>query len=219
MPKKQKLKDIVYLKLREQILLGDIPANSSMSEQKIAEDLGTSRTPVREALLMLEADGLISIYPNKGPIVRGISIDDIVWITQIREGLEGVATRVACDRANVETLEEIKNKLLKISDFEDQNQQELSYLYGRELHEEILRCTGNIRMTKIVENLRQQYDRIMKISRSAPMRPKTAWEQHLDIIDTILRKDHDEAENRMRNHIRSVSNDAINILQQSFTYL
>ncbi len=213
---KLKMKDIAYSSIREKILSGEISPRSSISEDNLAKLLGISRTPVREAILMLEADGFVKIFPNKGPVVTSLHLDDIIWISQIREGLEGIAARIACDKADKQKLSEIKEKLESLTDLDDKKQMELSFQYGREIHKEMMNCTENKRMIKIVDNMTQQLNRIMLISRMAPERCRITYDQHLSIIDAIVNKDYEKAEKDVRNHIRSVCNDAMNVYRLSY---
>lgn len=213
---KEKMKDVAYSKLRERILSGSIPPKASLSEEAMAKELGVSRTPIREAVLMLEADGLLKIYPNKGPVVIGLGFEDMIWISQIREGLEGIAARIACDAADKSRLLDLRKELEKNNDLEQAENKETSFRIGREIHKIILESTGNHRMIRIVENMTDQLERIMVLSRSAPRRAELTLEQHFGIIDAVLEGNYDEAEKRVRNHIISVTNDAIQIYQKSY---
>lgn len=213
---KEKMKDVAYSKLRERILSGNIPPKASLSEEAMAKELGVSRTPIREAVLMLEADGLLRIYPNKGPVVVGLGLEDMIWISQIREGLEGIAARIACDAADKSRLLDLRRVLEKNNDLEKEENKETSFRIGREIHKIILESTGNYRMIRIVENMTDQLERIMVLSRSAPRRAELTLEQHFGIIDAVLEGNYDEAEKRVRNHIISVTNDAIQIYQKSY---
>lgn len=211
---KPQRKDVVYTQLRQDILSGKIPARAGLAEESLAKKLGVSRTPIREAILMLEADGLVKMYPNKGPIVTGIGLEDIIWITQIREGLEGIAAKIACKRADKEELKKIKEKLLAVEDLEIPGNVEKSFLYGREIHDLMMKSTGNKRMIKIVDNLTDQLDHIMQLSTEAPGRAEKTYEQHINLLDALINENQEKAELYVRDHITSVTNDAIKVYQQ-----
>lgn len=215
---KKSMKNIAYEKIKAKIISGEFSPGSSLSEIRLAEDIGISRTPIREAILMLESEDLVRIYPNKGPIVTEMSLDDFVYISQIREGLEGIAARVACDMdiKGKEKLSDIKLKLLALDNLQDLTQRELSFKYGREIHDIIMASTKNERMIKIVDNMVLNIERIMVISRLANQREEITHKQHIKIIDAILARDYDEAEKQMRNHIQSVLDDAMMIYRHKY---
>ncbi|NLJ58809.1 MAG: GntR family transcriptional regulator [Tissierellia bacterium] len=213
---RKKMKDVAYSAIRDKILSGELAPGTNIVEGSMAKELGISRTPVREAIVMLEADGFIQVYPNKGPMVPGLSVQDLIWITQIREGLEAIAARIACDMPDKSKLIELRGKLLSLDNLKDETQKELGFKYGRKIHAIIINSTGNRRMIRILENMRLQLHRLMILSRLAPQRAEVAFEQHISILNAVIEGDHDEAERSIRNHIRSVTNDAIKVFQQEY---
>ena len=94
----------VFHSIREDILNGKYQANEELKEKNIGDDLGVSRTPVREALRQLELEGLVHIIPNKGAFVEGVTLQDIKDIYEIRTLLEGLCARWAADRITQEQL-------------------------------------------------------------------------------------------------------------------
>ena len=113
---KYSLRGMVFTKLREDILSGKYEANEELKEIAIGEELGVSRTPVREALRQLELEGLVKIIPNKGAYVAGISNKDIHDIYMIRSYLEGLCARWACENITEEQIDEIE-EVIYLSDF------------------------------------------------------------------------------------------------------
>ena len=102
------LRGRVFNKLREDILAGNYEENCELKEAAISKELGVSRTPVREALRQLELEGLVSIIPNKGAYVKGITAKDIYDIYVMRSYLEGLCARWACEHITLEQLEELE---------------------------------------------------------------------------------------------------------------
>lgn len=94
----------VFHSIREDILNGKYQANEELKEKNIGDDLGVSRTPVREALRQLELEGLVHIIPNKGAFVEGVTLQDIKDIYEIRTLLEGLCARWAAERITQEQL-------------------------------------------------------------------------------------------------------------------
>ena len=113
---KYSLRGRVFRKLREAILNGIYQENVELKEAAIAEELGVSRTPVREAFRQLELEGLIRIVPNKGAYVTGISASDVADIYEIRSLLEGLCARWATEKITKEKIEELEEIIL-LSEF------------------------------------------------------------------------------------------------------
>ena len=108
---KYSLRGRVFNKVREDILSGKYRENDELKEIAIGEELGVSRTPVREAFRQLELEGLIQIIPNKGAYVTGITMDDVKDIYMIRSKLEGLCAAWACEHISKEQLEEMEENI------------------------------------------------------------------------------------------------------------
>ena len=106
----------VFHAIREDILNGKYQANEELKEKSIGEELGVSRTPVREALRQLELEGLVHIIPNKGAFVEGITLKDVKDIYEIRALLEGLCARWAAENITQEQIEELEENVF-LSDF------------------------------------------------------------------------------------------------------
>ena len=106
----------VFHTIRENILSGKYATDEELKEKNIGEELGVSRTPVREALRQLELEGLVTIIPNKGAYVVGISKKDIQDIYEIRSRLEGLCAKWAADKITKEQLDELDENIY-LSDF------------------------------------------------------------------------------------------------------
>src|SRR5512136_2324873 len=95
----------IYDRLREQLLSGEIPPHVHLIETKIAKEIGTSRTPVREALHSLEIEGLIESIPRVGYVVKSIDAEEVEEICEIRAAIEGIAVRWAMEKAHKKLVE------------------------------------------------------------------------------------------------------------------
>ncbi len=105
------LTSIIFEKIREDILNGMYNPGEKIVEAKLADELGVSRTPVREALKQLELDGLVENIPNRGVIVKGVTAQDIKDIYTIREAIEGIAAKWSVERMSQEELDSLKENL------------------------------------------------------------------------------------------------------------
>ena len=102
--KTQSLEEMVYSRLEEEILSGELVRGESLVEISLSKRLGVSRTPIRGAHHRLSEEGLVEISPNRGAVVLGINVDDLVDIYRIRERLEGLASALAAKRINEDEL-------------------------------------------------------------------------------------------------------------------
>ena len=102
------LRDVVFNTLRDAILTGKLEPGERLMENQLAEKLGVSRTPIREALRMLEIENLVELTPRKGAQVLDMSKKDVIDILEVREVLEGLGTQLACQKMTPEALQELK---------------------------------------------------------------------------------------------------------------
>ncbi|MHB8091542.1 MAG: GntR family transcriptional regulator [Syntrophales bacterium] len=144
----------VYSYIREQILSGAIPPNKRLIETKIAEQIGTSRTPVREALHSLELEKLIKSIPSVGYVVNPISEEDVAQICEIRTLIEGLAARWAMAKAHKELILELsKNLAAAEKEVEQGNIKTFVELDGQ-FHEIIAKFSGSERLLELAQTLR-----------------------------------------------------------------
>ena len=104
------LRDVVFQTLRQAILRGELKPGERLMEIHLAQKLGVSRTPVREAIRKLELEGLVLMIPRKGAIVAEITVQDLEDVLEVRMALEELAVKIACKRITEEQLEEIKRR-------------------------------------------------------------------------------------------------------------
>ena len=102
------LRELVFESLREAIIQGKLGPGERLMEIQLAEEMGVSRTPVREAIRKLELEGLVVMIPRKGAYVAGLSLKDIADVFEIRRALEGLAAELASERATDEELEQME---------------------------------------------------------------------------------------------------------------
>ena len=150
------LRDVVFQTLRQAILRGELKPGERLMEIHLAQKLGVSRTPVREAIRKLELEGLVLMIPRKGAIVAEITVQDLEDVLEVRMALEELAVKIACKRITQEQLEEIKRRSAEFC----------KTLYGDDVaacaqadmafHDAIYEATGNRRLVQILNNLREQ---------------------------------------------------------------
>lgn len=198
---KYSLRGRVFNKIREDILAGVYQENEELKENTIGLELGVSRTPVREALRQLELEGLVTIIPNKGAYVTGITSKDIHDIYMIRSYLEGLCAKWACDHiteAQIEALDEV----LYLSDFHARrgHNEQLVELDNK-FHELIYKASGSKILEHVLTDFHHYVERVRKITLSRPSRATKSSAEHAAILDAIRRRDGKLAEALANEHI------------------
>jgi DNA-binding GntR family transcriptional regulator len=198
---KYSLRGRVFNKIREDILSGVYHENEELKENTIGLELGVSRTPVREALRQLELEGLVTIIPNKGAYVTGITKKDIHDIYMIRSYLEGLCARWACEHitdAQIEAMEEI----LYLSDFHARRSHfdQLVELDNK-FHDMIYKASGSKILDHVLSDFHHYVERVRKITLSRPTRATKSSQEHGAILDAIKKRDKDLAEELAHEHI------------------
>lgn len=150
------LRDVVFNTLREAILKGELVAGERLMEKQLAERLGVSRTPIREAIRKLELEGLVVMIPRKGAEVAQTTEKDIRDVLEVRATLEALAVRLACekmDEESIKKLDELKNAFVeaaKKKDIDEIIQRDIDF------HDTIFHATDNDKLIQIINNLREQ---------------------------------------------------------------
>jgi DNA-binding GntR family transcriptional regulator len=200
---------LVYEEIKKNIINGELLPDTPLVEESLAEQYKVSRTPIREALRKLEQDGLVEMVSRKGTYVKRLSLMDIEEIFIIREGLEGVSTRIATELISNHNLNMIEEKLVQ-SDKELENGNiETASKVGNELHEIILKIAGNNRILNIVSNLKDHIFRLHKLSIVIPGRLERSNKEHWEIFNAMKSRDGYLAEQKMREHIISTKKSLI----------
>ena len=199
---KYSLRGRVFNRIREDILNGKYANHEELKEVAIGEELGVSRTPVREALRQLELEGLVQIIPNKGAYVVGISAKDIRDIYMIRSKLEGLCARWACENITPEQMEDLE-EIVYLADFHEQkgHSDQLAELDNR-FHTTLYESCNS----KMLEHLLKDYHQYVWQIRQktlAGKRGKDCNDEHRQIMEAIRDKDADRAEEIANRHMRS----------------
>jgi len=197
------LRGRVFNKLREDILSGVYRENDELKENSIATELGVSRTPVREALRQLELEGLVTMIPNKGAYVTGITSKDMHDIYMIRSSLEGLCAKWACDHITQTQIEELE-EILYLSDFHaKKNHNEQMVELDNKFHELIYEASGSKILYHVLSDFHHYVERIRKITLAMPSRASQASQEHAAILEAIKKRDGDLAEQLAYEHIKS----------------
>ena len=149
------LREIVYEELKRQILIGEIAPGTRMMEVELADDMGVSRTPVREAIRKLEKEGLVTIEPRRGAYASDISIKDIVGVLEVRQDLEGMAAGLAAVKATEEEKEELKKATEEYRHAVESGNIEEIIRWDEAFHKRIVNCSGNKTLIQLVSQVQE----------------------------------------------------------------
>ncbi len=198
----QPLRDVVFEYLRSAILNGDLKPKERLMEVQLAEQLGVSRTPIREAIRKLELEGLVVMIPRRGAYVGDISVKDILDVLEVREVLEGLAAFLAAERMQedeLESLRQVTKEFWKV--FEERNTQGMVEK-DNEFHDKIFQSTRNAKLIHIAHGLHEQVQRFRIMYFSEYNTSKTLAAEHQAILEAIAKRDGQKARELAQYHVR-----------------
>ena len=188
-----------YRYLKTLIMSAALAPGASLNELEIAAALGTSRTPVREAVRKLEQEGLAMRYPNRGAVVTKLSIKDVMDIWQLREILEPAACRLAAPRIDHVALDRIRRMLLELRGRAGPEDYETLLRSDLDLHGLIVEATGNATLRQVLDMLNERVVQVRMVT--SPGRFQHSVDEHLAIVDALRSRDPAVASEAMRRHL------------------
>lgn len=195
------LRDVVFNTLREAILKGELKPGERLMELQLAAKLGVSRTPIREAIRMLEQEGLAVTVPRKGAEVAKMTEKDMEDVLQIREALDELAAARACERISEDELTELRSTMHEFEEYTKSGNLKMIAEADVRFHDIIYRATGNSKLVNMLNNLREQMYRYrveyLKDEKNYPILIK----EHSEIVDGLSEKDRDRVTTAMHRHV------------------
>ena len=197
------LREIVFETLRDAIISQTLEPGERLMEIQMADEMGVSRTPVREAIRKLELEGLVIMVPRKGAYVAGISVKDIHEVFEVRTSLEGLAASLAAQRITPEELDEMeKNLFLEAGELEGNNLRSIVEI-DTTFHDLLYKAARNEKLLQLVSNLQEQLQRFRSASLARPGRSKGALDEHRKILEAIALGDSKLAQKLAMVHIEN----------------
>lgn len=194
----------VYRILRKAIADLDLMPNEPVSEQAVAAALQLSRTPIREAFLLLVEEGLLDAYPQLGTFVAPLRLDTIHRSQFVREALECAIARRAAELISEPAAKALRATLKRQRSLARAKDWEAFYAADEEMHEDICRLSGIVDVWKTVQSAKVHLDRVRRLTLPIHDRIENVLEQHAAIVDAIAASDPDRAEAAARAHMRDV---------------
>ncbi len=198
---KYSLRGRVFQKLREDILSGKYKDHEELKEVAIGEELGVSRTPVREAFRQLELEGLIQIVPNRGAYVTGITAKDVKDIYMIRSLLEGLCAKLATEKISKEQLEEMEENIY-LADFHAAkgHLDQMAELDNR-FHDILYEACDSKMLEHTLKDYHQYVLRVRQKTLATNTRGRASNDEHRQIMEAIKAKDAEQAQQLANKHM------------------
>ncbi|WP_111429731.1 GntR family transcriptional regulator [Rhodobacteraceae bacterium DSL-40] len=192
--------DGAYARLLSELREGRLNPGDRLRETELAERLGMSRTPVREAIRQLEADGVVTHVPRQGACIRTLDYAEVMELYEMRSVLEGTAARLAARAASDIEIEELVNmnqQLAKLGSAPE------AFILNRQFHAALLDAAKNRFLARSIHALQKALMILGPTTLTEPDRAEKAVEEHFGILDAIKARDGAFAETAMRAHIEA----------------
>ena len=210
--------DAVYGSIREAILRGLLPAGSRLAEEELARRFGTSRTPIREALLRVEAEQLADRLPRGGLVVRTITPEEILQVYVVRESIEGLSARLAAEVASRADVQQLRWLNAQLSDAADRADLDEMTALNLEWHESLCRAGRNALLYRMLQQVHDRVRRFTGTTYSNEERRSAVAPEHEAILHFIEAHDPDGAEAVARQHMKAALAIRIEAHQQAGGY-
>ncbi len=187
--------------IREAIMDGRLEPGQRLKEEELARELGISRTPVREALLILQTDGLVEAHPNRGATVRSYGLDDLGDLYMLRAALEGVAARLAAERATPRELAKLRRSCDRFDAVAGAGSLKEIVRENLVFHDAILDIAGNDRIAQLVRGVTELPLVYKSYLWYSPNQKLVSAHYHRQILHALEARNPERAESVMKQHV------------------
>jgi len=197
-------------RLRRAILRGELRPGQKLDQNEIAALLNVSRSPVREALRTLAAEGLVAVYPHRGAVVAELSRDEFEEISLIRVNLEGMAAALAAPHVDDERIAILKSILLEMDKVSDLDQW---VALNRRFHNTVYRAVHRPRLLALIQSLRNTMAPYIRLYITSNDHVDAARVGHQLIVEACINRDEKLAQLETQKHLKSVYEEALKTLE------
>lgn len=197
------LRDVIFNTIREAIIVGELKPGERLMEVQLADKMGVSRTPVREAIRKLELEGLVEMLPRKGAHVADLSVKDIMDVLEVRSTLDGLASSLSASRITDEELKELKHVQIQFANYVEKDNLQGTVKKDVEFHDIIYHSSRNDKLIQIINNLREQAQRFRVVYLKDYSNPKDIITEHAEIVEAITNRDVLAAQLAAQKHIKT----------------
>ncbi|MCL2121817.1 MAG: GntR family transcriptional regulator [Clostridiales bacterium] len=195
------LGEVVYVALREAIIKNQFKSGERLMETELADEMMVSRTPVREAVRKLQSEGYVIMLPRKGTYVTSLTIQDVNDVFEIRGALESMAAARAAERASSEEIAEIRQFIESEAILWDSTDLARTIRCDIQFHSMVYRASKNTKVENLINDLREQTQRLRSSTLSRPGQVRFALEEHRKILSAIEARDAKSARDASIAHV------------------
>lgn len=192
---------IAYNQIKNLIIKNRIEPNTLLVERQLSEQLGVSRTPIREALKRLTSEGLTEFIPGKGVFVSNLTFEDFINISEVREALEGMAAKLCTLKKDEKVIETLEKNLDALEEALNSGDYDQSVEYDIQFHHILISGAKNPKLENLLNGIYDQINRFAFFSVSDVERQRMSLRQHRKVLEAIKNDDANLAEKLIRDHI------------------
>lgn len=212
----QPLRDVIFETLRKAIVSGEIKPGERLMEVSLANQMGVSRTPVREAIRRLEAEGLVTMVPRKGTHVSELSVKDIMDVLEVRVVLDKLATDLAARRIQPSQLKALETVHKQYMTCLEKDNIEGAIRKDVEFHDTIYAASGNPRLVAVAASLREHVYRFRVIyMKKDSIIAENVLHEHEQILEALRNAKNKEASDLAEEHIRNQMESIIKTVKEN----
>lgn len=212
----QPLRDMVFDVLMNAIMSGQLSPGERLLEVQLAEEMGVSRTPVREAIRRLELEGFVVMLPRKGAYVAGLSIGDVEDVYEIRTALETLAVRLAAQRMEDEDYRMLDDLVEKMQATWQEGDVDAWVKLDAAFHELLYKFSRNERLVQLMSNVMEQISRYRILSLANVEVRHNSLEEHQEVVAALRTRDSEEAAAAAARHIENTKQSLVRMLESKF---
>jgi len=195
------LHETVVDRLRDLIVQGELAPESKLNERVLAEKLGTSRTPLREAIKFLASEGLVELLPNRGAVVAPLKPEKMKEVFVVLGALEALAGDLACRNATESDIAEIRALHYHMLAHHARGELAQYFRYNQQIHTRIIDCAGNATLAQSWRSLNAHVKRARYLANLSRERWDKAVKEHEEMIEALVKRDGARLQALLRDHL------------------
>ena len=195
------LHETVIDQLRDLIVQGELAPETKLNERVLAEKLGTSRTPLREAIKFLASEGLVELLPNRGAVVAPLKPEKMKEVFVVLGALEALAGDLACHNATEADIAEIRGLHYHMLAHHARGELAQYFRYNQQIHIKLMECAGNATLAQVYRGLNDHVKRARYMANLSRERWDKAVQEHEDMLDALVKRDGARLQILLRDHL------------------
>lgn len=195
------IRDVIYESLRQSIFDGELKAGDRLVEKELADKMKVSRTPIREALRKLEAEGLVEHLPRRGVVVKGFSREDVIEIYSIRKALEGLAITYTVRNITDQKIVQLKELIKEMEKLTEEGDIKELFKVNQRFNDILVNSSKMPRLIHLINTYMEYLQRLRIVTMSCKQRRLKALNEHKAILNAVIDRDEERARQLVEEHI------------------